>query len=192
MFRIRSLPLSVIVVTALLMDGFGIAEPVFATDALVAGQTLSRQADGLTKEGREREAAQQYLAAHVQFQNVIMQYFESALRKSLSEQDMTQDDDGLMLAGALVSELRNVNLSKLWIVLDPDDRAYRQGLESERAALLKQFDTFVREDSAAPLDVFLERLYPEDESGERQMESVRNGRMPASKRWERLGLTLSP
>ena len=89
-------------------------------------------------------------------------------------------------------DLRTVNLSKLWIALDPDDRSHQQGLETERAALFQHFDEFVREDSAAPLDAFLYRLYPEDESGERQMEAVREGRMPPSKRWDRLQRTLSP
>jgi len=177
-----------------LMIGFGLVErPVsVASNALVTGQTLSRQADAFIKEGREQEAAQQYLAAHVQFQKVILGYFESALRQSFSEQQGAPDDDGLMRADALVSDLRNVNLSKLWIVLDPDDRSHQQGLEAERAALFQHFDEFVREDSAAPLDAFLYRLYPEDESGERQMEAVREGRMPPSKRWDRLQRTLSP
>jgi len=177
-----------------LMIGFGLVErPVsVASNALVTGQTLSRQADAFIKEGREQEAAQQYLAAHVQFQKVILGYFESALRQSFSEQRGAPDDDGLMRADALVSDLRNVNLSKLWIVLDPDDRSHQQGLEAERAALFQHFDEFVREDSAAPLDAFLYRLYPEDESGERQMEAVREGRMPPSKRWDRLQRALSP
>lgn len=170
-----------------------IGQPIYAApNSLAVGQTLSRQADALVKEGREQEAAQQYLAAHVQFQDAIMGYFESAIRQSLSEQGTPSDEDDVMRAGSLVSDLRNVNLSKLWIVLDPDDRAHRQGLESERAALLQQFDTFMREDSAADLEAFLYRLYPDDESGERQMEAVRQGHLPPSKRWERLQLTLSP
>lgn len=168
-------------------------QPIYAaTNGVTTGQTLSRQADALVKQGRELEAAQRYLAAHVQFQQAIMGYFESALRQSLSEQGTPSDEDDVMRAGSLVSDLRNVNLSKLWIVLDPDDRARQQGLESERATLLQQFDRFIREDSAADLEDFLYRLYPEDESGERQMEAVRQGHMPPSKRWERLQLTLSP
>ena len=69
-----------------LMIGFGLVErPVSAaSNALVTGQTLSRQADAFIKEGREQEAAQQYLAAHVQFQKVILGYFESALRDRVS------------------------------------------------------------------------------------------------------------
>jgi hypothetical protein len=42
------------------------------------------------------------------------------------------------------------------------------------------------------LEAFLIRLYPEDESGEHQMEAVRDGQMPPSKRWQRLQRALSP
>jgi hypothetical protein len=163
-----------------------------AANALVEGQELSRQADALIKEGHEQEAARFYLAAHVQFQNIILAYFESALRESLGGQVGERDEDALMRAGSVVGDLRNVNLSKLWIVLDPEDRTYQQGLEAERASLLRHFDQFIRPDSAGPLEAFLFRLYPEDESGERQMEAVRNGQMPPSKRWARLQQTLSP
>jgi len=162
------------------------------TSALVKGQELSRQADALIKDGREQEAAKLYLAAHVQFQNIILAYFESALRESLGGQPADGDEEALMRAGSQVGELRNVNLSKLWIVLDPEDRAYQQGLESERASLLQQFDQFTQPDSAGPLEAFLVRLYPEDESGEHQMETVRDGQMPPSKRWQRLQRALSP
>jgi hypothetical protein len=163
-----------------------------AADSLVKGQELSRQADALIKEGREQQAAQLYLAAHMQFQDVILKYFESALRESLGGQAADRDEEALLRAGSLVGDLRNVNLSKLWIVLDPEDRTYREGLEAERAAVLQQFDRFIRADSAGPLDAFLSRLYPEDESGEHQMEAVRDGHMPPSKRWERLQRPLSP
>ncbi|MEP6888284.1 MAG: hypothetical protein ABI945_08165 [Nitrospirales bacterium] len=163
-----------------------------AANSLVKGQELSRQADALTKEGHEQQAAQRYLAAHMQFQAVILKYFESALRESLGGQAADRDEETLMRAGSLVGDLRNVNLSKLWIILDPEDRTYRQGLEAERAALLQQFDQFIRADSAGPLEAFLYRLYPEDESGEHQMEMVREGQMPPSKRWERLQRPLSP
>lgn len=162
------------------------------TNALVAGQELSRQADALIKDGHEEEAAKLYLAAHVQFQKIILAYFESALRESLGGPPADGDEESLMRAGSQVGELRNVNLSKLWIVLDPEDRAYRQGLESERASLLQQFDQFTQPNSAGPLEAFLVRLYPEDESGEHQMETVREGQMPPSKRWQRLQRALSP
>jgi hypothetical protein len=163
-----------------------------ATNALVTGQELSRQADALVKDGHEQEAATLYLAAHVQFQKIILAYFESALRESLGGQPADGDEEALMRAGSQVGDLRNVNLSKLWIVLDPEDRSYQQGLEAERAALMQHFDRFIRPDSAGPLEAFLVRLYPEDESGEHQMEAVREGQMPPSKRWQRLQRTLSP
>lgn len=163
-----------------------------ASNALAKGQALSRQADALIKEGHEQQAAQLYLAAHMQFQHVILKYFESALRESLGGQAPDGDEEALMRAGSQVGELRNVNLSKLWIVLDPEDRSYQQGLEAERAALVQRFDQFIRADSAGPLDAFLSRLYPEDESGEHQMEAMRDGQMPSSKRWERLQRPLSP
>ena len=163
-----------------------------AANSFMKGQALSRQADVLTKEGHEQQAAQLYLAAHMQFQDVILKYFESALRESLGGQAADRDEEALLQAGSVVGDLRNVNLSKLWIILDPEDRTYRQGLEAERAALLQQFDQFIRPDSAEPLEAFLLRLYPEDESGEHQMEAVREGQMPRSKRWERLERQLSP
>ena len=163
-----------------------------AANSLVKGQELSRQADALIKEGHEQQAAELYLAAHMQFQDVILKYFESALRESLGGQAADKDEEALLQAGSHVGDLRNVNLSKLWIIVDPEDRTYRQGLEAERAALLQQFDQFIRADSAGPLEAFLYRLYPEDESGEHQMEAVREGQMPRSKRWERLQRPLSP
>lgn len=163
-----------------------------ATNALATGQELARQADVLIKGGHEQEAAQLYLAAHVQFQKIILAYFESALRESLGGPPADGDEEALMRAGSLVGDLRNVNLSKLWIVLDPEDRSYHQGLDAERAALMQQFDQFIRSDSAGPLEAFLLRLYPEDESGEHQMEMVRDGQMPPSKRWQRLLRPLSP
>lgn len=162
------------------------------TAALLQGQELSRQADALIKDGHEEEAARLYLAAHVQFQNTILAYFESALRESLGGPPAYGDEEALMGAGSQVGDLRNVNLSKLWIVLDPEDRAYQQGLESERASLLQQFDQFIQPGSAGLLEAFLIRLYPEDESGEHQMEAVRDGQMPPSKRWQRLQRALSP
>ncbi|HTK88271.1 MAG TPA: hypothetical protein VL329_11080, partial [Nitrospiraceae bacterium] len=161
-------------------------------DALATGQELSRQADALIKDGHEQKAAQLYVAAHVQFQSIILAYFESALRESLGGQPADRDEEALTRAGSQVGDLRNVNLSKLWIVLDPEDRSYQQGLEAERAALLQQFDHFIDVESAGPLEAFLSRLYPEDESGEHQMEVMRDGQMPPSKRWQRLQRPLSP
>jgi hypothetical protein len=183
--RARAIPL--ITSLILLTIGSVLVEPPLhaGADSLAKGQELSRQADALIKEGHEQQAAQLYLAAHMQFQDVILKYFESALRESLGGQPADRDEEALLRAGSFVGDLRNVNLSKLWIILDPEDRTYRQGLEAERAALLQQFDQFIQPDSAGPLDAFLFRLYPEDESGEHQMEAVREGQMPRSKRWER-------
>jgi hypothetical protein len=114
-----------------------------ATDALATGQELSRQADALIKDGHEQKAAQLYLAAHVQFQSIILSYFESALRESLGGQPADRDEEALTRAGSQVGDLRNGNLSKLWIVLDPEDRSYQQGLEVERAALLPRLDHLI-------------------------------------------------
>src|SRR5687768_11432302 len=152
MFCSRAIHL--IAVLMLLMVGFVLVEPPShaAADSLVKSQELSRQADALIKEGHEPQAAQLYLAAHMQFQDVILKYFESALRESLGGQAADGDEGALLRAGSVVGDLRNVNLSKLWVVLDPEDRTYREGLEAERAALLQQFHQFIRADSAGPLD----------------------------------------
>jgi hypothetical protein len=192
--RLRSHAMHLIISLILLTVGCVLvgSPPHAAANSLIKGQELSRQADALIREGHEQQAAQLYLAAHMQFQDVILKYFESALRESLGGPTAERDEEALVRAGSLVGDLRNVNLSKLWIILDPEDRTYRQGLEAERAALLQQFDHFIRADSAGPLDAFLSRLYPEDESGEHQMEAVREGQMPRSKRWERLQRPFSP
>ena len=187
-FRGRCRAMHLLLSLVLLTVGSVLVGPLPAAwaDSLVKGQELSRQADALIKAGQEQQAAQHYLAAHMQFQDVILKYFEAALRESLGGQPADRDEEGLMQAGSLVGDLRNVNLSKLWIVLDPEDRSYRQGLEAERAELLQRFDRFILPESSGPLEAFLHRLYPEDESGERQMEALRDGQMPRSKRWERL------
>lgn len=148
------------------------------------GQQLSRQADALLKEGQEVEAVRLYLAAHVKYQATILDLYEQTLRAGLGGPPV--DEEALMRAGGIVAELRNVNLSKLWVVLDPDDRAFEKGLEAERTALLRRFEDFLRPSSAGPLETFLHTLYPEDRSGDRQMESLRDGRLPPSKRWARL------
>lgn len=151
---------------------------------VLEGQRLSKEADRLVKEGREVEAARLYLAAHQQFQKLILGYFEQALRSSLGGSPV--DEEALMRAGAVAADLRNTNLSKLWIVLDPDDRAFEQGLEPERAVLLQQFSEFTRPANSASLEDFLHRLYPDDVSGDRQMTTVRDGNLPPSKRWARM------
>lgn len=152
--------------------------------AALEGQQLSREADALVKQGQEMEAVRLYLAAHVKYQNTILDFFEQTLRAGMGGRPV--DEEALMRAGGVVAELRNVNLSKLWIVLDPDDRAFEKGLEAERADLLRRFDQFAGPSSAGPLETFLHALYPEDHSGDRQMAALRDGRLPPSKRWDRL------
>jgi hypothetical protein len=152
--------------------------------AIADGQQLSRQADGLLKQGDEREAARLYLAAHEKYQKKILEYFEQAFRASLG--GGVVDEDALTKASTRAADLRNVNLSKLWVVVDPDDRAFEQGFEAERGALLQRFDEFTLPASAGPLEQFLIKLYPEDASGDRQMDALRGGSLPASKRWTRL------
>lgn len=151
---------------------------------ILEGERLSRQADGLVQNGREAEATRLYLAAHQQFQKIILECFEQALRSSLGGSPV--DEEALMRAGAVAADLRNTNLSKLWIVLDPDDRAFEQGIESERAALLQRFGEFTRPANSIALEEFLRRLYPDDVSGDRQMTAVRDGHLPPSKRWARV------
>ncbi len=81
------------------------------------------------KEGREQDAAHKYLAAHEKFQKMLLHYFEQAFRSSLG--GPLADEDTLTKASTEVADLRNVNLSKLWVVLDPEDRAFEQELEAE-------------------------------------------------------------
>ena len=159
--------------------------PVSSAAQLDVAQGLSRDGDGLVKQGHEPAAARAYLAAHEQYQRLLLTIFEDALRSSLG--GAPANEETLTKAGELVAGLRNVNLSKLWIVLDPDDRAFDQGIEVERAALLQRFEEFHRPPSAEALERFLVRLYPDDRSGDRQMEAMRQGRLPPSKRWHRLG-----
>ncbi len=161
-------------------------ESPYGLDTVSDGQRLSRDGDRLLKEGRERDAAHKYLAAHEKFQNLLLHYFEQAFRSSLG--GLPADEDALTKASTEVAALRNLNLSKLWVVLDPEDRAFEQGLETERAALVQRFHEFLSPPSAEPLDRFLHRLYPDDPSGDRQMEALRGGSLPSSKRWTRLGI----
>lgn len=163
-----------------------IEEPPSTLDTVPDGQRLSRDGDRLLKEGREPEAARMYLAAHEKFQKMLLHYFEQAFRSSLG--GAPADEDALTKASTEVAGLRNVNLSKLWVVLDPEDQAFEQELETEREALLQRFDEFRSPPSAEPLDRLLHRLYPDDPSGDRQMEALRGGGLPFSKRWTRLGL----
>ncbi|HJU03680.1 MAG TPA: hypothetical protein VJ692_00910 [Nitrospiraceae bacterium] len=157
-----------------------------ALDTIPDAQRFSKEGDRLVKDGREQDAVYAYLEAHKKFQHQLLHYFEQAFRSSLG--GAPADEEALTKASQEVSSLRNVNLSKLWIVLDPEDRAYTQGLEEERAALLPRFEDFRRPASADPLEHFLHRLYPDDASGDRQMEALRDGNLPPSKRWARLGI----
>jgi hypothetical protein len=157
-----------------------------ALDTIPDAQRFSKDGDRLVKEGREAEAVRAYLEAHKKFQHQLLHYFEQAFRSSLG--GAPADEDALTKASQEVSSLRNVNLSKLWVVLDPEDRAFQQGLESERAALLQRFEDFRRPASTDPLEQFLHRLYPDDVPGDRQMETLRDGNLPPSKRWARLGI----
>jgi hypothetical protein len=160
------------------------AERGAVPSAVREAQRFSAEGDALVKAGREQEAARVYLAAHRLLQDVLLQAFGLGLREELGGPAI--DPDSLMHTWHVASDLRNVNLSKLWIVLDPEDRAFEMGLEAERATLLQQFEQFATSGSAGPLEAFLLRLYPEDREGERQMEALRGGRLPASKRWARL------
>jgi hypothetical protein len=148
------------------------------------GRALSRDADGLVAVGRELDAVRLYLEAHKAFQDVLLNYAMSALRSGLMGRE--GDEQALVEDGGRIAEWRNVNLSKLWIVWDPDDRAHTLGLEHERTELLAHFDKFRSPASTGALEDFLHKLYPEDRSGERQMEALRNGQLPPSKRWGRL------
>jgi hypothetical protein len=154
------------------------------------GRALSRDADGLVSTGHELEAVRLYLEAHQQFQDVLLNYAMSALRSGFMGRN--DDEHALVEDGGRIAEWRNVNLSKLWILWDPDDRAHASGLEAERAAVLARFGEFRSPDSAGALEDFLHRLYPEDRSGDRQMEALRNGQLPPSKRWGRLQQASEP
>jgi len=160
------------------------AEGPAKADGAERGRVLSRDADGLVSGGRELDAVRLYLRAHQEFQDVLLNYAMSALRSGFMGRN--DDEQALVEDGGRIAEWRNVNLSKLWILWDPDDRAHASGLEAERAALLPRFGEFRSPDSSGALEDFLHKLYPEDRSGDRQMEALRNGQLPPSKRWGRL------
>jgi hypothetical protein len=160
------------------------AAPLPLPPAVVEAQRLSTQADALVKQGREQEAAHLYLAAHMNYQATVLDFFETALKASLG--NGTASDAVLRRTGQVVADLRNINLTKLWIVVDPDDRAFDKELEDDRADLLRRFDAFTTPLNAGPLEDFLHRLYPEDSHGARQIDALREGHLPASARWARL------
>ena len=161
-----------------------------ALDTVPDAQRLSKEGDQLLTEGREADAVRSYLKAHKKFQQMLLHYFEQAFRSSLG--GAPADEGALTKASQEVANLRSVNLSQLWVVLDPDDRAFEQGLEDERAPLLQRFGDFRQPVSSEPLERFLRRLYPDDASGDRQMESLREGNLPQPKRWIRLGTEAPP
>ncbi|MGQ0812247.1 MAG: hypothetical protein ACT4OO_13635 [Nitrospiraceae bacterium] len=160
------------------------SSPTTLQNDLLEGERLSREGDAFAKEGREMQAANRYLAAQVRFQQIILDLYELTLRSSFG--GPVYDEDLLMGFGGRVAELRNVNVSKLWLVLDPEDRAFEKGLEDQRAAFVSAFADAATPDAIVRLEKFLQTLYPDDPEGERQMESLRTGRLPASKRWARL------
>jgi hypothetical protein len=163
--------------------GEGTASPPLPP-AVVEAERLSIQADALVKQGREQEAAHLYLAAHMHYQATVLGFFETALKATLG--NGTASDAVLLRTGQVVADLRNINLTKLWIVLDPDDRAFDKELEDERADLLRRFDEFTTPLNAGPFEDFLQRLYPEDNHGARQIDALREGHLPTSARWARL------
>jgi len=153
-------------------------------DAVFEAQRLSGHADALVVDGREREAAQFYLEAHLKFQAVMEQFFEIGFRATVKEHSTA--GDSLLSTDRFVAELRDLNLEKLWLVLDPDDRAFGRLLEEERSDLLRRFPEFTSPRRDDPLEDLFLRLYPEDQPGNRQLEILREGRLPASARWARL------
>jgi len=170
--------------TLVLPPSAGRAEGPAQVNGAERGRALSRDADGLVSAGRELDAVRLYLEAHQQFQDVLLNYAMSALRSGFMGRD--DNEQALVEDGGRIAEWRNVNLSKLWIIWDPEDRAHASGLEAERRALLTRFGEFRSPDSSGALEDFLHTLYPEDRSGDRQMEALRNGQLPPSKRWGRL------
>ncbi|WP_447977275.1 hypothetical protein [Candidatus Nitrospira bockiana] len=174
--RAVSIPL---VFACVLLAGGAAGRAASVQDAELA----SAQADALAAAGQEREAAGLYLDAHIRFQRILLASVEEMLRGSFGA---PVDEEAVTRAAGRAAALRNINLSKLWILVDPDDRAFQLGLEAERADLIRRFPSFRTPASAQPLEEFLHRLYPDDVSGERQMESLRGETMPFSKRWARL------
>ena len=151
---------------------------------VLEAQRLSGRADVLVANGREQEAAQLYLDAHLKFQTVMEKFFEIGLRVTVKEHSTAEED--LLRSNRVVAELRDLNLTKLWILLDPDDRAYTRMLEEERADLLRRFPQFTSPQKDDELIELLLRLYPDAGDQSRQLETLREGRLPLSARWGRL------
>jgi len=172
------------VTSTVMMMTFLHAPAMGASERLTTASHLVEEGDRLATDGREREALERFLAAHVTLQRLLFDSFVGALYRSM--QGEAGDETPMSGEVADAATLRNLNLSKLWIVLDPDDRAFELNLERERAQVIRQFPSFKTPESANGLEAFLHRLYPEDISGERQMNALRDGTLPSSKRWERL------
>ena len=153
-------------------------------ESVLEAQRLSGRADVLASQSHDREAAQLYFQAHLKLQAVVEELFKIGLRTSVRGKDKVED--ALLHTDRVVAELRDINLTKLWVVLDPEDRAYEQMLEDERAELLRRFPDFTSPLSDEPLQAFFLRLYPEDAGGSRQLEMLREGRLPSSARWARI------
>jgi hypothetical protein len=173
---------------AALIDGYALgAEELLRSslpEPVMEAQRLSGRADVLASEGREREAAQLYLEAHLRFASVMEKFFEQAYRASI--QGRPAYSEQLLDTNRMVAELQDLNLFKLWLILDPEDRAYALMVEQERADLIHRFPEFGSLASARPLEEFLTMLYAEDTQSARHLEALREGRLPASARWVRL------
>jgi hypothetical protein len=183
-----SRPLFGYAVCVLLVAGYAVgAEDRVRTslpEPVLEAQRVSGRADVLASEGREREAAQAYLEAHLKFQSVMENFFELAYRASIQGRPAYYEQ--LLDTDRMVAELRDLNLFKLWLILDPEDRAYALMVEKERADLIHHFPDFSSPAAARPLEEFLSRLYTEDAQSSRHLEVLREGRLPASARWYRL------
>ena len=151
---------------------------------VLEAQHISGRADVLASQGKEQEAADLYLEAHLKFQSVMEKLFEMGFRASVGERSAPKEP--LLQTDRVVAELRDLNLTKLWVVLDPDDRAFWRVLEDERADLVHRYPEFTSMSVAEPLEELFLRLYPDDVSGSRQIEVLREGRLPSSARWARL------
>jgi len=160
------------------------AVPSTLPESVLEAQRLSGRADVLASQSHDREAAQLYFQAHVKLQAVVEELFKIGLRTSVRDKEKVEDT--FVHTDRVVAELRDINLTKLWVVLDPEDRAYERMLEDERTELLQRFPEFNSPLSDEPLQEFFLRLYPENAGGSHQLEMLREGRLPSSARWARL------
>lgn len=184
-----SLWLLVWLVVVLIAPSSLCAAALSSAESLLAASRLTAEGDAFAIQGQEREAAKRYLAAHVALQRLLFDSFVGALYRSMKGEP--DDESPMSRTIGAAAELRNLNLSKLWVVLDPDDRAFHLDLEQEREQMIARFPSFRTVEAAQALEDFLHRLYPDDLSGERQMEALRGETLPPSKRWLRLDRSLS-